>query len=405
MNIQSRGPGRYFLRWELPHAPGAERQRATEMFHGDFEAAQERWLLRARELRQLAPGAPRASTVRALAELWLAEGRAAQVRPATRTLYETELRLYVLPALGDVRLDRLTPRMVAAAVAGWAAAGVGPRTQQVALDVLRRCLDQAVRWEWLPRNPAARVDRPAYRARDHVIWTQAEARQFLAATRDVLTYGPLYRLALFADARQSEILGLQWADVQWDPPAVYIRGQFGRERVFADPKTGETGQRWCPVDRETAAQLRAHREAQAVRRARLGADWPAGDWVFTTASGRPLQHRNLVRRFHADVAAAGIPGIRFQDLRATGATLLAELGASERLVAARLGHTTTRTARKHYLFLAAEAQRPYVDRVAAALQPAVRGRRRRLVRHVGHAGRAGGDTAGIRGGDIAGYEE
>lgn len=405
MQIQKRGPQLYYLRWTLPHAPGQRGARKGEMFHGTLAAAKARWAARAAEWRAVTPDAPRAVTLAQLAGLWLTEGRAADLRPATRALYETQLRRHVLPALGATRLDQLTPRHVAAAVAAWRQDGVGARTCQVALDVLRRCLDQAVAWEWLPRNPAERVDRPAYRAAAHAVWTLDQARDFLAATRDLPTYGALYRVALLVDGRQSELLGLRWADVRWDPPSVFIHGQFTRARELADLKPGEKGHRWCPLDRATAAVLRAHQRAQVAQRRRLGADWPAGDWVFTTAVGTPLGHRNLVRRFKADAAAAGVPPIRFQDLRATGATLLAEAGTSERLVADRLGHATTRTTRTHYLRLAAEAQRPHVDRLARAVDPApsapMAGPRWRVRR----LRRPGGDTPGIRGGDPQGYED
>lgn len=405
MQIQKRGPQRYYLRWTLPHAPGQRGERKGEMFRGTLEAAKARWAERAAEWRAVNPDAPRGTTFAQLAELWIAEGRAAGLRPATQALYRTELRRHVLPALGALGLDELTPRHIAAAVAAWRRDGVGARTCQVALDVLRRCLDQAVAWEWLPRNPAARVDRPAYRAADHPVWTLAEARAFLAATCATPTYGLLYRLALLVDGRQSELLGLRWADVRWDPPSLFVHAQFTRARELADLKPGERGQRWCPLDAETAALLRAHRHAQAAQQRRLGADWAAGDWLFTTAVGTPLGHRNVVRRFKAQAEAAGVPPIRFQDLRATGATLLAEAGTSERLVADRLGHSTTRTTRTHYLRLAAEAQRPHVDRLARAIAPAPpppsrgpRGRFRRVLS-------APGDTPGIHAGGPGGYED
>ncbi len=405
MQIQKRGPQTYYLRWTLPHAPGQRGERKGELFHGTLEAAKARWAERAVEWRAVNPDAPRATTLAQLADLWLAEGRAAELRPATRSLYRTQLRQHVLPGLGATRIDQLTPRHIAAAVAEWRRAGVGARTCQVALDVLRRCLDQAVAWEWLPRNPAARVDRPAYRAADHAVWTLAETRTFLTATREIPTYGVLYRLALLADGRQSEVLGLRWADVRWEPPSLFVHAQFTRARELADLKPGEKGHRWCPLDRETVDLLRGHQRAQAAQRQRLGADWTPGDWVFTTAAGAPLGHRNLVRRFKADAAAAGVPAIRFQDLRATGATLLAEGGTSERLVADRLGHSTTRTTRTHYLRLAAEAQRPHVDRLARAVGPAPAGPPRaprwRIRRSLG----ATGDTPGIQAGDPRGYEE
>lgn len=299
------------------------------------------------------------------------------------------LRRDILPALGGERIDRLTARRIAQVVADWERAGKGVRTITLAHAILYRCLDQAVRWHWLARNPAAGVDLPRYTPAPHAVWTAAQARTFLAATAAADPWGPFYRLALLAELRESELIGLRWADVDWAHRLLRCSGQYTVAHEYHAPKTSR-GERWVPLDTETLAALRRRAAAQRQQAARLGTDWPESDWVFTTRAGTPLMHRNVRRRFAEDTDRAGLPRIRFHDLRGTRATLLAEQGVSERIVADRVGHATTRVTREHYLRLGAERQRGPVDAVAATLAvPALSGRRFHVRRHVG-------DTPGIQ---------
>jgi len=394
MQIQRRGPQQYYLRWSLPHAPGVVGRRIGEMFHGPYDAAKARWIARAVELRIIDPETPRTATVADLAAAWLAEGRASQRATATRRQYAGHLRRDILPLIGHERVDHLTTRRIAQLVADWERQGKGVRTITLAYATLYRCLQQAVAWHWLAVNPAVGVDVPAYRPAPHTVWTAAEAARFLRATGSLDPWGPFYRLAILTGLRLSELIGLTWSDVDWERRVVRVRQQYTVDRERKAPKSAR-GERWLPVDTGTLEALRRRQVAQARQAARLGDDWPASDWVFTTKAGTPLMHRNVRRRLAGDIARHWLPPLRVHDLRATGATLLAEAGASERVVADRLGHAETQVTREHYLRLAAEVQRAPVDAVARALGTAPAARRWRLQRRVA----APRDTPGIRGGD------
>lgn len=97
--------------------------------------------------------------------------------------------------------------------------------------------------------------------------------------------------------------------------------------------------------------LRAHRRWQDEHRREAGAAWERHELVFCTDLGRPLSHRNVTTYFKKFVRRAGLPDIRFHDLRHSSATILAAAGVPMKVIQERLGHSdiwTTLMFYQHY---------------------------------------------------------
>jgi len=86
--------------------------------------------------------------------------------------------------------------------------------------------------------------------------------------------------------------------------------------------------------------LRLRRHAQTAHRELVGDAWEEGDFVFTSAVGTPLDDSNVRRAFQSMLKRAGLPRIRFHDLRHTHATLMLAQGVHPKIVSERLGHAT-----------------------------------------------------------------
>ena len=109
----------------------------------------------------------------------------------------------------------------------------------------------------------------------------------------------------------------------------------------------------------TALQL--HRTRQLEERLLAGERWHDQDLVFTTRHGTPIHPRNLVRSFRALLRRAGLPHMRFHDLRHSCASLLAAQGVPARIAMELLGHSDIRLTQNIYTHVLDEATRQAVD--------------------------------------------
>jgi len=293
---------------------------------------------------------------------WLAEVVEPDLEPATYAYYETMARLYVSPALGSTRLDRLQlrdvqawldqlPRVCQCCAQGKDAARPpgrqhccaigacchkypGRRTVQAARDTLRAALGHAQTSDGLvPGNVAAfaTVPSPRRRRREGSAWTAAQACRFLAsAYAGGDPFCAAYVLVLVNALSKAEVLGLTWPSTDLDKAELDTTWQLQRvgdqlihkkRAETEDPDAGCT----LPMPGICSAALRLRAEEQATARAQAGARWQDSDLVFTTRWGTPVEPRNFNRSFDARCAKAGIPRIPVHDTRRTCAPLLAAL--------------------------------------------------------------------------------
>lgn len=166
-----------------------------------------------------------------------------------------------------------------------------------------------------------------------------EVRKLLEAARgDRLEC--LFLLAVTTGLREGELLGLRWRDVNLEGEVLSVRQQLTRTKSglsFTSPKRGKT--RSVRLTATAAAALKAHRAAQNEERLKAGSLWEDLELVFTSTIGTPVDVGNLTyRSFRPLLKRAGLPRIRFHDLRHTFATLLLSKGTHPKVVQEMLGH-------------------------------------------------------------------
>lgn len=174
---------------------------------------------------------------------WLENAAKPAVRPKTYDAYRLYLNRHIIPTLGTHQLAKLTPQHVQAFLTGRLAAGLAPKSVRHLHAMLRRALNQAVRWGLVPRNVAALVE-PPKAARFEVTPLAAEdARRLLDTVRgDRLE--ALYVLTLSCGLRAGEVLGLTGRTWTWS----------GARRASARLSSGREGSSaWSNPRRRTAA--------------------------------------------------------------------------------------------------------------------------------------------------------
>ena len=278
-------------------------------------------------------------TVGTFLRRWL-EVRKTGIRPRTYESYEQVVRTHVLPSLERFRLAKLTPLDVSTWMNARLAAGVGARTVLYARTVLRAALNQALRWELVTRNVAALTDPPRHRPRQIEPLTSEQAKTLLSALAGHRLEA-LFTVAVGLGLRRGEALGLSWDAVDLDAGVLTVRRTL--ERAGAEPRFGEPksarGNRTIMLPRLVADALYAHRKRQLEERLSAGAQWRDSGLVFTTPDGGALDGRNLNRLFKMILRRAGLPDIRYHDLRHTAATLLLAQGVDVRTIMETLGHS------------------------------------------------------------------
>lgn len=163
----------------------------------------------------------------------------------------------------------------------------------------------------------------------------------------------LYVTALMTGCRLGELSALTWRDVDLDDGTMTIRRSLGLGRdpkgepIFAPTKTRKSV-RTIWIGAIVVSSLRAHRARQAVERLAAGRRWRDHDLVFASTIGTPLNGGDVLRSFRKLLKTAGIPSMRFHDLRHAYATLSLAAGEDLATVSSNLGHSNIATTANVY---------------------------------------------------------
>ena len=362
-NIRKRADGRWEARYSHTGPDGKSQRRS--IFGKTQREVREGLTAALRAIDQGEAPITERQTVGQFLDRWLTDVAKPTVRPKTYHSYAALIRLHLAPALGHHQLAKLGPEHVQKMMNQKLAAGLSPRTVQYLRAVLRRALGQAVKWGVATRNVATLTDPPRVERPEMQVLTPDQARAFLDTVRgDRLE--ALYAVALALGLRQGEALGLRWQDVDLDADVLHVRVALqrirGEKARLVEPKTRQS-RRTLPLPPPIVAQLRTHRARQLEDRLLAGRRWQGEEWglVFATTLGGPLDARHVVYYFKRQLGRAGLPDIRFHDLRHSCASLLLAQNVHPRVVMEILGHSTITLTMNTYSHVMPQAQRQAVE--------------------------------------------
>lgn len=278
----------------------------------------------------------------------------ASVRPTTWANYNNYLSAYVLPHIGDTRLQDLTALRLNllyghllnhGRVRG--GGGLAPKTVLNVHRMLHRALRDAVRWDLVPRNAAEDAQPPRAGRSRLEVWEPEEIRRFLVEVRQDRFYA-MWLLVATTGMRRGELAGLLSTDIDLrhgrvspSAPRVSVDGRV-RE---SEPKT-RAGNRSMSLDPATLSALRTYLEVWREERRLLGQD---SRLLFVWPDGRPLHPDTVTGLFKRHVKAAGLPAIRLHDVRHSYATAALRSGVSPKIISERLGHTNVAFTMQTYM--------------------------------------------------------
>jgi integrase len=344
-------------------------------------------------------------------EQWLTEWLPTKKKLSrnARRSYESHIRLYLVPYLGGVRLDRLRVAHVAdmfeqiaehneeiaaareskdekrREAVKWQRP-VGVSSMHRIRETLRAALNAAIRQELLTVNPAKWVEMPPgerpkarvwtservelWRATGQVpspvmVWTPEQTGQFLDhAVHDRLY--PLFHLIAHRGLRRGEGCGLHWTETHLEAGTIEVTNQivqYGWETGQTKPKTSDSDAT-VALDAGTVAVLAEHRVRQRAELRAAGERWAHTGLVFTAEDGSALHPAEVTERFRFLARQAGLPPIRLHDLRHGAATLALAAGVDMKVVQAMLRHASISTTSDLYTSVLPKAAREAAEKTA-----------------------------------------
>lgn len=294
-----------------------------------------------------------------VAERWL-EYKETRCRATSWEMYQGHLRNH-FSDLNESKINRITTATVEGFITARQSTDMSLTSLRKILITMNMVMKYAVRHRLIDFNPVRDAERPkatgkVEESRGMAILTPAQIRSLIEAEPDQ-KYQTLFLTAIMTGARQGEILGLKWSDVDFTKKQIRIRRTFNHARFF-EPKTKQS------IRKIDLAPVLV-RELAAWKLKSGGQD---DDLVFPSETGTPIGCFNMVRRhFNPALKKAGIPRIKFHALRHTYASLLIDQKESIKYIQDQLGHSTPNVTLAVYAHLMKSENQDAVCRLENAI--------------------------------------
>ena len=362
--------------WELRVYVGRDSdgqpKQVSKTVHGGAREADE-------ELRGLINmlGASRSDGVGAtfgqLIDRWLEECERLDLSPTTMRTYRAQIKQAIRPALGDLKLTRLSARQLDEFYGAMKDNGLSPKTIRNYHAIISAALHQGVRWGWVRDNAAEKAKPPRVSQARIKAPTVEDVRQIIAAAEDRdPRLAPLLMLAALTGMRRAELCALRWTDLDLDRGEVLVARSIVVVPGGLEEKTTKTDRdRRVALDDVAVLLLREH-QARAIDWARQADATLADDaFVFSpfVEALTPFRPDNVTNFFIRVRDGLGLKGVRLHDLRHFTATQLIGAGVDVRTVAGRLGHADPSITLRVYADVIQERDRAAAAVIGRVLKP------------------------------------
>jgi len=299
---------------------------------------------------------------------WISHSVRGTVRQRTWERYEQIVRVHLKPALGRVKLKNIAPTHARALYREKLDGGLAPRTVNYIHTTLSKALNDAVSDGLIPRNVTRSVKAPKPAKEEIRPLSHEQTKAFLEVARGD-RFEAAYVVALHCGLREGEILGLIWSDIDLNNRTLQVRRTLSEARTgrhFEPPKNGKG--RNVRLTPQAVEALRAHLGRQLQEIENSGDLHKDQGLVFPSQVGTPMSAKNMTARsFKPLLKRAGLPDIRFHDLRHTFATLMLQNGEHPKVVQEMLGHASIAITMDTYAHVLPNMQRDAVDRLGMLL--------------------------------------
>ena len=359
-NLRKRKDGR----WEGRYTAGRDPETGRAIYKNVLGKTQAEAKAKLKQAIEEAKGLDAAKagryTVGQWMEVWFEHYAKVKVRPSSHQTYRGYIDNHIKPNIGKIPLEKLTSLelqkfykklltngRVDRLESRHQAKGLSPKTVRNIHQIISSAMSLAKEQKLIVANPAEGCALPRLEHREMKTLPVEQLQSFLREAKESGVY-ELYYLELATGLRRGELLGLKWEDIDLERGDLRVRRQIARingEVVEAPLKT-KNAYRTLPLAEDTVSILLEQKE-------KVG----GSPWVFPSPTGGPISPDSVLHMLHRVLKRAGLPRVRFHDLRHTFATLALQNGVDIKTVSGMLGHFSAGFTLDTYAHVTSAAQR------------------------------------------------
>ena len=287
---------------------------------------------------------------------WL-ENIAGTIRPSTLTRYRGTVARHINPYIGDKPISQVKGKDIQRLYDTLAkqgnqitGEGLASGTIRGIHSMLHEALGAAQQASIIPINPTEEIDSPKFSYKPKQVLTDEQLEKFMEIIQKDAVWHDFFYTELTTGLRRGEICGLQWTDFDEADGTLKIR------RTIHEERSGKL----TPWDTKTAAGTRTiilpPSTSELLRERKRSA---LAEWIFPNPlrPEQPVRPSTAYTRMKSLLKEAGLPDLRFHDLRHTFATLALQNGVDVKTVSGMLGHYSAGFTLDTYTHVTTSAQR------------------------------------------------
>ncbi len=238
--------------------------------------------------------------------------------------------------------------------------GLSAKTVRNIHQIISSALKLAVEQRLIAHNPADGCALPKAERKEMQTLPVEQLTSFLREAKDSGVFA-LYYIDLTTGLRRGELLGLKWSDIDLEKGDLRVQRQIGRidGKIIEMPLKTKNAYRTLPLSADAISVLK-------IQKCKVG----NSEWVFPSPTGGPCR-RTACCTCCRVLKRAGLPKVRFHDLRHTFATLALQNGVDIKTVSGMLGHFSAGFTLDTYAHVTTSAKREAAKTMGNLLSGAV----------------------------------
>ena len=373
-NIRKRKDGRWEGRYTVGHDPETGKAIIKNVLGKTQTDVKEKLKKAIEENVGIDYGRAKTYTVGNWLEVWYENYAKIKMRPSTYLTYHGYIENHIKPQLGKIPLNDLTTLhlqqfykkllaegRVKRIEAQKQPKGLSAKTVRNIHQIISSALKLAVEQRLIAHNPADGCALPKAERKEMQTLPVEQLTSFLREAKDSGVFA-LYYIDLTTGLRRGELLGLKWSDIDLEKGDLRVQRQIGRidGKIIEMPLKTKNAYRTLPLSADAIDVLMQQRRKTGN-----------SEWVFPSPTGGPMSPDSVLHMLHRVLKRAGLPKVRFHDLRHTFATLALQNGVDIKTVSGMLGHFSAGFTLDTYAHVTTSAKREAAKTMGNILSGAV----------------------------------